>query len=80
MSPDAKVDETTIFFLNELSANSEMTEAAIRVRAGEILEKFIADDVKCEAILSRLKVEEGMEVDLLSKYRERKKEILREIL
>lgn len=57
-----------------------MTEAAIRVRAGEILEKFIADDVKCEAILSRLKVEEGMEVDLLSKYRERKKEILREIL
>jgi len=80
LSPDAKVDETTIFFLNEPSANSEMTEAAIRVRAGEILEKFIGDDVKCEAILSRLKVEEGMEVDLLSKYRERKKEILREIL
>ena len=85
LSPNAKVDNTTLLALNEISGDNDMAIAAVRVRAEEILSQRFAsdDDANIERILKHLLEETQMDegdIELLRAYRNRKRDILREII
>ena len=85
LSPNAKVDNTTLLVLNEISGDNDMAIAAVRVRAEEILSQRFAsdDDANIERILKHLLEETQMDegdIELLRAYRNRKRDILREII
>ena len=85
LSPNAKVDNTTLLVLNEISGDNDMAIAAVRVRGEEILaQRFTSDeDLKIEIIFKRLMEETNMDetdVELLRSYRNRKRDILSEIV
>jgi hypothetical protein len=85
LSPNAKVDNTTLLVLNEISGDNDMAIAAVRVRAEEILSQRFAsdDDANIERIFKHLLEETQMDegdIELLRAYRNRKRDILREII
>ena len=85
LSPNAKVDNTTLLVLNEISGDNDMAVAAVRVRAEEILSQRFAseNDANVERIFKQLIEETHMDeadIGLLRAYRNRKRDILREIV
>ena len=77
------MDDTTLLLLDEIAGDNEMSIAAIRVRAQELLKSLGKSEENFEATLSKLRKETNMDeacVELLDRYRARKREILLEIV